>query len=152
MTQIDCKCKNCDSKYIKNKTLQLCDNCNYKRLHEGKSKFEIAKERKILKPKSKPIFKQTKRTPIKCVKKITGERELFIEIWYERLHYCSNCKIYLGQEPKAYMFSHDKAKSIRGDLRLEKNNITLLCFDCHYAQEFRGIDAYNKRKDINLKS
>jgi len=81
------------------------------------------------------------------VKKI-GEKEIFFEIWEEREHYCKNCKSYLGEEPIAQFFAHIKPKSTHPKLRLDKNNIILLCSDCHYALDFRGINAYKEREKL----
>lgn len=129
-------CKECgDNYYIVNRKYQLCDNCNFKRLHEGKSKQQVYQERQK--------GKQKKR-------KVTGERALNLEIWCEREHVCSNCGGKLGDIPKVHMFTHIKSKGSRRDLRLCKENIMLHCLKCHYALDFRGTDAYNARKDINI--
>lgn len=79
-------------------------------------------------------------------KKNTGERELFLEIWNERIHYCINCKSYLGNEPLVHFFSHIKPKGKYPELRLDKKNIQLLCYDCHYAFDFQTKQKYNERK------
>ena len=133
-------CLECGSKYIQSKTKQLCSRCVYKRNHNGKTEIEVAKEKQKLKP-FKPI--KTKHKP----PKVTGEREMFLEIWNEREHYCSNgekCKnskngigMYLGSEPKTFYFSHIKPKSTHPELRLVKSNVDLLCYDCHYERDFR---------------
>lgn len=83
---------------------------------------------------------------MKRKRKSTGERELFLEIWNERLHYCINCKINLGNEPRVHYFSHIKPKGKYPELRLDKNNIQLLCFDCHYAHDFQTRNKYEERK------
>lgn len=72
------------------------------------------------------------------VRKKTGEREMFLEIWQERPHYCTNknCNKWLGNEPRTFFFSHIKPKSVYPQLRLNKNNIQLLCFDCHQIFDF----------------
>jgi len=72
--------------------------------------------------------------------KPTGERDMFLEIWQERAHYCTNpdCRIFLGNEPKVHFFSHIKPKSVYPELRLQKTNIRLLCFDCHFATDHQG--------------
>lgn len=78
------------------------------------------------------------------VKKKTGERELFIEIWNERYHICTNCGINLGNEPKVGFFSHIKPKSIYPELRLDKNNIQLLCLTCHTAYDHGSKEKYQQ--------
>lgn len=124
----------CGSQYIVNKRYNLCYECNFKRLHKGLSSFEY----KLLKQKEN-IKKRTK-------KKNKGEKELFLEIWNEKAHYCENkkCNKWLGHEPKAIFFSHRKPKSIYPELRLDKNNIDLLCQDCHWVWDF------GDRKKIEL--
>jgi hypothetical protein len=137
MTKIEDRPCVCGCKYIENKKYNLCGNCNYKRLHNGKTKQEIYNE----KPK-----KEVKRTKINYTRKATGEKELFLEIWQERPHICINCKEPLGDEPIVSFFSHIKSKGSHSELRLDKNNIELLCFDCHYTKEFSTKEKYNKRK------
>ena len=128
------KCKECNKdRFIVNKTYGLCSECNYKRLHGGKSIFEV----NIQKQKDKPL-KPLKSTPIKVnPRKKTGEWEMFMEIWAERTHYCVNrsCGKFLGEEPKAIYFSHRKSKGAYPSLRLEKSNIDLLCTECHYQYD-----------------
>lgn len=104
---------------IVNRTRMLCDGCNYRRLHGGMSRAEVARKRR------KPRNRQK-----------TGELDLFIEIWGSRPHYCVKCGKWLGNEPKPVFFSHIKSKGARPDLRLDPNNIELLCEECHYKYEF----------------
>lgn len=134
ITKEDNKCKRCGGDYfIVNKTYKLCSQCNYKRLHGGKSSYEVG----LSKQKEKPL-KPLKTTSIKVKpKKATGEREMFMEIWGERPHYCvnKNCGKYLGEEPKAIYFSHRKSKGAYPSLRLEKSNIDLLCETCHHEYD-----------------
>lgn len=127
--------------YIQNKKNQMCRECVYKKNHGGKSRSEVALERRK-KSQSKVTRKRSNYT---YKRKSTGERELFIEIWMERDHICNNCKAYLGNEPKVHFFSHIKSKGSRPDLRLSKSNIQLLCYDCHYALDHRGDVAFKER-------
>ena len=76
--------------------------------------------------------------PYRYKKKPTGEKELFLKIWDARERICVKCGDNLGQEPLAQYFSHIKSKGSRPDLRLNPDNIELLCFDCHYEAEFKG--------------
>lgn len=118
-------CKICHKeKYIANKTKFLCDDCNFKRLHKGMSKFQW----KLMKGNSKKV----KRKP-------TGELEMFKDIWSERPHICVKCGKYLAEMNVRY-FSHIKSKGAFPELRLDKNNIEILCVDCHYKYEF-GSDG-----------
>lgn len=100
----------------------------------------------IIFPASK--LKAGKKKPVKkkiVNRKKTGESALFKEIWEEREHICINCKVYLGEEPIVHFFSHRKGKGANPELRLDKDNIDLLCRDCHYARDFQGKDKFNKR-------
>lgn len=113
-------CK-CGSHFIQNRTKWLCSECVFKLNHQGKTRVQVYKER------SKP--KQRKKT---------GERDLFLEIWAERAHYCVKCGKFLGHTPRPEFFSHIHSKGSRPDLRLAKENIELNCRECHYIHEFVG--------------
>lgn len=43
-----CVCVECGSKYVVNKKYRLCEACNFKRTHKGKSKHEVYAERSLL--------------------------------------------------------------------------------------------------------
>lgn len=136
-------CSKCNKRPVQNKFHKLCSECNYKRTHNGKSRFMVYREKSIEKQK-KTQLQPIKKKQVKH--KATGEKSLFLEIWQERKHYCekgSECKnavnnkgCWLGNEPKAWMFSHIKSKSTHPELRLVKSNIELICWDCHYTHEF----------------
>lgn len=110
----------CGSHYIQNKKYWLCPECVFKKNHSGKSRAEVYKER------------SKKKTT-----KNSGERLLFLEIWRERPHYCNKCGTYLGNTPKVHYFSHIKSKGAHPELRLDKNNIEILCLKCHQEYEFK---------------
>jgi len=126
-------CNGCGkTAFIVNKTKILCTNCNYKRLHNGKNSWQVSAE----KPKKK------------LVKKATGELKVFEEIWQERQPYCINCGRWLGREMKTHFFAHIKPKSTYPELRLDKDNIMLLCMDCHFAYDHQGQEAYRKLRNV----
>lgn len=123
-------CRKCGREtVIVNKTRCLCDSCNYKRLHNGLSRFEykLVTGRKLC---------QTRR-------KNTGEAQLFKEIWAERPHVCAHCGRQLSDPMRAGYFSHIHSKGARPDLRLCKDNIELLCLECHSRHEF----GFNYERD-----
>jgi DNA-directed RNA polymerase subunit RPC12/RpoP len=123
-------CNSCEKdRTLVNQKYKLCDECNYKRLHKGQSKFQVAVEKRRIKLKKKPT-------------KTLGEKALFLEIWKERPHFCEeeNCKKFLGYEPKAWFFSHIKPKSTNPELRLKKSNIKLRCYKCHSRFDFGGYN------------
>jgi hypothetical protein len=114
-------CNDGEEKILVNAHFKLCDKCNRDRL----------KEKQIV-PKKKYHY----------VRKATGEKELFLEIWEERAdadgnHRCKYCDRLLGEEPLANYFSHRRAKSLGKKLRLNKDNIDLVCLDCHDEHEFQ---------------
>ena len=118
------ECSSCHRRlYIVNRTKHLCDVCNYKRLHGGKSRAEVMLEKQKISIKRK---------------KTTGELELFKEIWQEREHVCVKCGKKLPEPLRSYYFSHKKSKGAFPELRLVKTNIELNCFDCHFRHEFVG--------------
>lgn len=121
MNYLKGRCSQCGREVaIVNRTRMLCASCNYKRLHEGRSRVEVRRQRG---GKSDG-------------KRHTGEKGLFLKIWSQRPHYCVKCGKWLGDEPKAVFFSHIKSKGAHPELRLDPNNIELLCSDCHYRHEF----------------
>lgn len=87
----------------------------------------------------------------KFKRKNTGERELFLSIWLKRAHNCQNCRIFLGDEPLTFHFSHIKGKGAYPELRLVEDNIELLCLDCHRAWEL-DKEKYYKRKKPTIES
>lgn len=116
-------CKKCGKvRFIVNKTKFLCDECNYCRLHSGKTRKEVAI--------SKINFKN------KRYRKNTGELALFKEIWNERQHVCARCGQILPEPMRVHYFSHIKSKGAFPELRLCKTNIELLCINCHQKYEF----------------
>jgi hypothetical protein len=130
-------CRGCQKEtLIQNKTKYLCAKCVYSLNHEGRTRQEVSFE----KQRNKSNKKVYQYKP-----KATGERVLFLEIWSEREHICKNCKTLLGSVPCNWMFSHKIAKGVDKSLRLDKGNIDLLCYDCHFAHEFQGKDAYQRR-------
>lgn len=112
-------CKVCEKeKWIKN-TRSECEDCVYVKNHGGKTRYEVY--RKNSKPKK---YKKT------------GELEFFVEIWNERPHYCVKCSKWLGNDLKPIFFSHIKSKGAYPELRKDKDNIELLCAECHHIYEF----------------
>lgn len=141
-------CKGCGKeREIQNKTKCWCSECVYRRSHGGKSPLEVQIEKQKIK-QSQQNNTTKKKSTFSRVIKVTGEREMFLEIWEEREHFCTNpdCRKFLGHEPKTYFFSHIKPKSTHPELRLEKSNIRLLCFDCHFAVDHQGKKIRDEEK------
>ncbi len=87
--------------------------------------------------------------------KKTGELAMFLEIWQERKHECDHCGRPLLAF-KVHYFDHIKPKGSYPELRLDKNNIQILCHywdkdkgwtGCHFSKTFEGKTAFNKRRD-----
>lgn len=80
-----------------------------------------------------------------------SERDMFIEIWKERPHFCTSCHKNLGSTPSAHYFSHIIPKSRRNDLRLSKDNIVLECIECHTLWESASNERKRTMKNFNHK-
>ena len=91
-------------------------------------KQDIPKKEKILKPIPKISEKKKKR-----LKEEWSESAIFMEIWGEREHKCEECGK-LIQNPKPHHFDHVKWKWMNKDKRLDKSNIQILCFGCHFEK------------------
>ena len=129
------ECKSCGQvRKIINRVHGLCFSCNYYRLHK-ETPFQTAIKKQ--KEKNKEKYKiQNKCKPKK--KKVTGEMKMFKEIWEERSHFCQNklCGRYLGEVLQPIFFSHNKSKGAYPSLRLCKDNVSLLCQQCHFDWDF----------------
>ena len=89
---------------------------------------------------NKPSISKITKSSIKPkFKKKTGEWDMFLEIWKERPHRCEQCNKDLGESPKPVFFSHILTKGANPRLRLEKDNIELLCPEHHHKWETADI-------------
>jgi 5-methylcytosine-specific restriction endonuclease McrA len=70
-------------------------------------------------------------------RKVTGEKALFEEVWNERPHTCEKCGEKL-LEFNVWYFHHIKSKGAHPELRLDKNNIMIICAKCHYQEHNVG--------------
>ena len=103
--------------------------------------------------KIKPVTKSSIKPKFR---KATGEWDMFLEIWKERKHICENRRTQLGDTPKPYMFSHIISKGRNPSLRLDPDNIELLCKPCHTLHETGTIQqvkrmAHSQKKKDYLK-
>jgi len=73
----------------------------------------------------------------------------FMSIWAKRSHKCEHCGKWLGKEPRSYMFDHLLEKSKYPKLRLEEDNILLVCLECH-DNKTRGIISEKYQEKINF--
>lgn len=86
-------------------------------------------------------------------RKPTGEKIFFHKIWAERPHFCEVCNKDLGKDPSPIYFSHIIPKSRKPDLRLDPDNIEILCTEHHHIWDFgtrdqiRALNNSQKKKD-----
>ena len=105
-----------------NKCLKCGNNCE-------KEYCWKCKPRKKL--KSSGFNKKRKELTEKDISEIEKMNNFFLSIWKKRTHYCTICNIWLGNEPKTYMFDHILEKQKYPELKHEEKNIALLCLECH---------------------
>lgn len=135
-----CSTPNCNKPTI-NRKYNLCNDCNYIRLN-GKSRQQTYQERNELRPKKtyqlkshKPIKQQTQKEFTQKKELSQVKREIELEAVQNGTYYCKGCGIsYVGLD-KSHIVSVGKRK----DLELEKDNINLLCRDCHEDWESGDI-------------
>ncbi len=75
--------------------------------------------------------------------------KFFMNIWAKRPHVCEHCGKWLGKEPRTYMFDHLLEKCKYPELRLEEDNILLVCLQCHDLKS-RGIISEKYQEKINF--
>lgn len=73
--------------------------------------------------------------PKSKTKNKTDYKSLYKEVWNERDHVCANCGIPIPYAV-VHNFSHKRSKGARPDLKLEKDNIEILCSSVN--QNFRA--------------
>ena len=118
-------CKVCGKLVYINNSKGICPDCVFKKNHKGMTQAEVYQQRSIERLKLKG-----------CKIKSTGELDMFKEIWNERPHYCEECGVFLGNTINVSYFSHRKSKGANPELRLNKNNIDLLCTNHHHQWDF----------------
>lgn len=109
------------------------DNCTNPRFAKG-----YCKNHQNLRTDKKPkgIRKISEKGQLKKeVKKALFPTDMafYLEIWMERDHECYNCGKKLGPKPLTLYFDHILEKGVKKyeHLRHVKENICILCWDCH---------------------
>lgn len=134
-------------KILPRKTPQL----GYNRKRNG---VDIQKQITFVDPHSKKQAPIKKRSPIKYMRRVTGEGTLFQEIFESALQAswpeapkCSCCQSILGFTPRSWFFSHVLAKQTYGVFRLWRLNIWLCCLDCHksWDQGARNVSRFKSK-------
>lgn len=140
-------------KYIVNRKYRQCESCNHLRLH-GETKEETLQKQSIRyqtrylekqKGKSKIVNNTYK---IGTTKKERGIKEKLSDIKksiemdaiQEGNYYCWGCGVSKLGLDKSHILSVKQRK----DLELEKENINLLCRDCHMDWESNDIERMLK--------
>lgn len=100
--------------------------------------------------KDNPVKKKTYKTKT-YKRKPTGEKAMFLDLWDNLMHNCSNCYVHLGEEPKAQFFSHIITKGKRPDLRLKPANIMLECLECHQIWDFGTMEERLNMENFDYK-
>lgn len=77
------------------------------------------------------------------------DREFYLEVWNERPHVCINCNCNLGEINLLY-FHHIIRKSTYPQFRYDKDNIAILCGQCHNQVE-TDISKAPKIKELTIK-
>ena len=84
----------------------------------------------------------------------TGEKDLFKKLWKERPHKCIECNAFLGPVMRPIFFSHKISKGSAPSLRLDPENIDILCVRCHHTWEFgdkRSMKIWDEEEYMKLK-
>jgi len=154
-------CNSCRlDKPIVNKKYDLCDDCNYMRLHNGQSKAEVAREKASNKIATLPkiyVFKTKKRLSSnqKTQKQQVIDKALQLLKESIRLdakqsdsYYCKGC----GKTERHLDCSHILSVKHRKDLELVRENINLFCRQCHIDWEsgdiLKMIALHSFEKDL----
>jgi len=93
------------------------------------------------------------------------DTKFYEQIWQERKHYCENCGKFLGNNFResngnliSYRYAHIIPKAVYPYLRHYKDNILLLCLDCHTKLDtcplsiIEKMNCYNQQHIEELKS
>jgi len=141
------KCNGCgDPKYIVNKKYGFCDECNFKRLHKGQSKFEYNKTKKKSienKPKKRKAKVLTKTQEFRFELK-EEYKKVCDKIDNERDHLCTGCGTHEALSHSHIISRKDCAAINRLDLIVDEKNITFHCIDrghlkgCHQKWESKN--------------
>lgn len=158
-------CSNCGKPYkIVNVKYGLCDNCNYSRLHAGKSKSErqaesaTAYRKKYLSKFREKITDETDEVVLKYPNKSKGRKSplrqqtkkeagiksalsvlktsIELEAVQNNEYYCQGCGAAACGLDKSHILSVGQFKS----LELVKENIQLMCRECHRIWESGTIE------------
>lgn len=116
--------------------------------NEERKKEKKANRIRVNEPKITEALNDLDKIKKKKFKEPTGELNLFKQIWLAREHKCEVC----GKEIKDFshnIFSHVLSKGSHGELRLDENNILIMChefteengwYGCHHRWDCEKSD------------
>lgn len=143
------KCSKCGKPHIVNKTHNLCDECNYKRLHNGKTRREVYYTEKL------PNIK--KRQSVKRKAMLQLDREFYYLCFIIKPQICEECGKLLpnlfedenGKLIAIWRYSHILTKAAFPEFRHNPDNINILCLEHHQCWEFgdrQGMKIYKSNQ------
>jgi len=162
-------CKGCGSIYVVNQKYQLCDDCNFVRLHGvtrfvaelRKAKDIIKEERKFVRAKKKRVDHSiSNRTYIKRVEQVQKDQSTYLEVFLKSPNVCEECGNALPDEFRDEngsincigQFSHILSKAAYPEFRNDARNFNRLCPNpCHDRWEFHdkeNMNIYEKNQII----
>ena len=88
--------------------------------------------------KSKGLRKLSKKKKDNRWREIEETKEMhqfFLDYWAKTpVKVCRSCGVWLGNEPRTYMFDHLLEKEKYPEFKYEEDNIFLCCLECHDAK------------------
>jgi len=149
------KCKECKKEaYIVNKTHCLCDSCNFKRLHDGKTRKQHYYEVKL------PKIKISQKKALKKRKIVLDKDREFYKLCFDnKPQICEECGRPLPNEFKEgngsliaiWRYSHILTKAAYPEYRHNPDNINILCLEHHQQWEFgdrKKMNIFKKNQKI----
>lgn len=149
-------CVNCGSEYVVNMKYQLCDSCNFIRLH-GKSRFEYELERSKNKPSKAPKGRLIIKGKLKDERigkrreTIRKDEETYYQVFISKPNKCEECgcdlpDIFRDEEGRVvcrFQYSHILGKQAFPEFRNKVKNFNRLCFNDHQRWEFHDKENMN---------
>ena len=132
------QCSQChNTTFIVNRKYHLCDECNYKRLHNGISKAEVYQQKQSGKVRKPTYVKKITQKQAEINKFLSDVKKNITKQAIENNeYYCHGC----NKATQQLDHSHILSVKHRADLQLDENNINLFCRECHKKWESGDIE------------
>jgi hypothetical protein len=161
-------CK-CGSEFIVNKKYNLCEKCNYVRLHGvteldhilSKGVYPIKEDKKVVRAKKKRVDHSiSKRTHIKRIEQVQKDQSTYLEVFLKSPNVCEECGNALPDEFRDEngsincigQFSHILSKAAYPEFRNDARNFNRLCPNpCHdrwESHDKENMNIYEKNQII----